>query len=154
MYKHEDKGATGIMRPLSDINGHNFSLEGLWWSLARNKLLLHIIDICSWHRLPLTMQSHKKKSPWPCMVTFQNKELLKYVWMFRVSCSLPPCARVLWLKNPCEFPGKTWLPKHCITHPEEPQPQYPFCNPLPWESQWECACVCVRKGVRKSAPKQ
>lgn len=31
------------MHPLFDLNGNNFSLDGL--CLVRNKLLLHIIDI-------------------------------------------------------------------------------------------------------------
>lgn len=37
--------------------------------------------------------------------------------------------------NPRGFSGKTWLPKHCITHPTEPQLHYPFCKQLSRESR-------------------
>lgn len=150
MYKHEDKGATGIMRPLSDINGHNFSLEGLWWSLARNKLLLHIIDICSWHRLPLTMQSHKKKITL-AMHGHISKQRAAQV---RVNVSgelFPPsvCSRTL-AEKPLWIPWENMAAKALHHTPWRTTAPISFLQPAPLRKPvGVCMCVCEKGSEKK-----
>lgn len=139
------------MRPLSDINGNNFSLEGLWWSLARNKLLLHNIDICSWHRLPLTTQSHKKKSPWPCMVTFSKQRAAQV----RVNVSgelFPPSVSSCTLaEKPLWIPWENMAARALHHTPWRTTAPISFLQPAPLRKPvGVCMCVCVRKGVRES----
>lgn len=138
------------MRPLSDINGNNFSLEGLWWSLARNKLLLHIIDICLWHRLPLTTQSHKKNHLGRAWSHFKTKSCSSTCECFgRAVPSLRELAYSGWKtpvnslgKHGCQSIASHTLKNHSpniLSATRSPEKASGSVHVCVWEGEWEKA---------------
>lgn len=137
------------MCPQCDINGNNFSwLEGLWKSVARNKLPLRIIDICLWHRLLLTKLSHKKKNHLDCARShFKTKSCSStcecFGWAVPSLCALVHSG---W-KTPVNSLGKHGCQSIASHTLRNHSPNILSATRSPEKAS---GSVCVRKSERKS----
>lgn len=128
------------MSPLSDIsvpNRKNFSQLGS----RRNKLPLHVIDILL-HCEPDCIRQSSARETYLIILAVHAVTETSKIKSCSGACECLARADLSlhghWAQNPRWFSGKTWLPKHCITHSAEPQPQSSFYNSFSWGIRWEC----------------